>query len=194
MFLIAGMVAWGGFPSGAIPAGEPALLDVTGDVVGDVLSSPGSWFAKFDGVDGEANEEDHADWIQILSIDWGMELPDLGSDTERRRGAVDVHDFTITFPYDKAAPKLQEKTFKGEVIPTLEIELVIETETRDTYLRYEMKNVVLTGYHVSGPEAGLVRPLVTVNVDMDEMKTTYSAFDEDGTFMGTVETEFKKEN
>ena len=81
-------------------------------------------FAKYDGVDGESDDANHGKWIDVLSIDWGAHKPGGGATGQsRRRGAAVVEDLTLTFEYEKAAPKLQEKCLKGEVIPKLEIEL-----------------------------------------------------------------------
>ena len=153
-------------------------------------------FAKYDGVDGESNDSNHDKWIDVLSIDWGIHKPGGGmTGQSRRRGAAVVEDITLTIEYEKASPKLQEKCLKGEIIPKLEIE---QTATyggaRATYLRYELKNVMITSYQFNASgndEAG--PPTVVVGNNFEEIKVTYTEMDDEGSGKGNVETEFKVE-
>lgn len=151
-------------------------------------------YAKFDGIDGESNDEDHTDWIDVLSFDWGMHKPGGGmTGQSRRRGAAVVEDLTLTYEYEKASPKLAEKLAKGEVIPKLEIEFTTLFDgAQKRYLKYELKNVMLTSYHTTAV-AGQGRPEDTVKVNFEEIKVTYTEYDETGASQGNVEWEYKVE-
>ena len=153
-------------------------------------------FAKYDGVDGESNDAHHDKWIDVLSFDWGAERPDSGSSGQsRRRGAAIVDDFVIAIEYEKASPKLLEKCLKGEVVPKLEIEVTATYGgARATYLKYELQNVMVSSYqiHASGnDEAG--PPTVMISNAFEEIKVTYTEFDDTGSSKGNVETEYKVE-
>ncbi len=151
-------------------------------------------FAKYDGVDGESQDSNHDKWIDVLSIDWGMHKPGGGmTGQSRRRGAAVVEDVTLTLEYEKASPKLMEKCLKGEIIPKLEVE---QTATyggaRATYLKYELKNVMVTSCQVNASgndEAG--PPTVVVGNNFEEVKVTYTEFDDTGSSKGNVEFEHK---
>ncbi|WP_462270049.1 Hcp family type VI secretion system effector [Desulfobacter sp.] len=153
-------------------------------------------FAKYDGFDGESKDENHKNWIDVLSIDWGIHKPGGGATGQsRRRGGAVVEDLTLTIEYEKAAPKLQEKCLKGEIIPLLEIE---QTATyggaRATYLRYELKNVMVTSFQVNASgndEAG--PPTVVASNNFEEIKVTYTEYDDTGSSKGNVETEYHVE-
>lgn len=112
-------------------------------------------FAKYDGIDGESKDTDHDKWIDVLNVDWGIHKPGGGATGQsRRRGAAVVEDLTLTMEYEKSTPKLQEKCLKGEVIPKLEIEQFAAFDDSDgsgrvPYLRYELKNVLVSSYSVS---------------------------------------------
>ena len=102
---------------------------------------------------------------------------------------------TLTIEYEKASPKLQEQCLEGKVIPKLEIE---QTSTyggaRATYLKYELKNVMVTSYQMNASgndEAG--PPTVVVGNNFEEVKVTYTEMDQEGSSKGNVETEFKVE-
>jgi type VI secretion system secreted protein Hcp len=153
-------------------------------------------FAKYDGVDGESKDSNHDKWIDVLSVDWGVHKPGGGATGQtRRRGAAVVEDITLTIEYEKAAPKLLEKCLKGVIIPKLELE---QTATyggaRETYLKYELKNVMVTAVQVNASgndEAG--PPTVVMQNNFEEIKVTYTEFDDEGSSKGNVETEFKVE-
>ena len=151
-------------------------------------------FAKYEGIDGESVDANHDKWIDVLSIDWGAHKPGGGATGQsRRRGAATVEDMMLTMEYEKAAPKLQEKCLMGEVIPKLEIDL---TSTyggaRATYLHVELKNVMVTSYQINASgndEAG--PPTVVVGNNFEEMKVTYTEYDDAGSSKGNVETSHK---
>ena len=153
-------------------------------------------FAKYDGVDGESKDSNHDKWIDVLSVDWGVHKPGGGATGQtRRRGAAVVEDMTLTIEYEKAAPKLQEKCLKGSIIPKLEVECTATYGgARETYLKYELKNVMVTAVQVNASgndEAG--PPTVVMQNNFEEIKVTYTEFDDEGSSKGNVETEFKVE-
>jgi type VI secretion system secreted protein Hcp len=150
-------------------------------------------FAKYDGIDGECKDKDHDAWIDVLSVDWGAHKPGGGTTGQsRRRGGAIVEDVTLTIEYEKAAPKVQEKCLKGEVIPKVEIH---QTSTyggaRAVYLTYELTNVMVTSYQVNASgndEAG--PPTVVLGNNFEKIKVTYTEFDQKGSSKGNVEYEF----
>ena len=153
-------------------------------------------FAKYEGIDGESKDSNHDKWIDVLSVDWGVHKPGGGATGQsRRRGAAVVEDMTLTIEYEKAAPKLQEKCLKGGIIPKLEVECTATYGgARETYLKYELKNVMVTAVQVNASgndEAG--PPTVVMQNNFEEIKVTYTEFDDEGSSKGNVETEFKVE-
>ena len=172
----------------------------------------GAAFAKYDGIDGESKDSNHDKWIDVLSIDWGVHKPGSGASGQtRHRADVVLEDMTITLEYEKAAPKLLEAAVKGKVFPKVEIhftmaplvcsipspggeEICREVGEREVYLKYEMKNVLVSSYSVSG--SGLDEggpPTVVVSMNFEEVKVTYTEFGDDGSAKGNVETSFKVE-
>lgn len=153
-------------------------------------------FAKYDGVDGESRDAHHNNWIDVLSLDWGAYHPGSGSTGQsRRRASAVVEDLVLTIEYEKASPKLLEKCLKGGVVPKLEVELTATYGgARATYLRYELKNVMVTSYQINASgsdEAG--PPTVVIGNNFEEIKVTYTEFDDEGSNRGNVETEYKVE-
>lgn len=153
-------------------------------------------YMKYEGIEGESRKTNHVKWIDVLSFDWGIHRREPGQTGQsRRRGAAVVEDLTLTMVYEKAAPKLQEKCLKGEVIPKLEIEFTaLSGRTRATYLKYELKNVMITSFQTNASgtdESG--PPTVVIGNNFEEVEVTYTEYDREGKSKGNVETEFKVE-
>lgn len=147
-------------------------------------------FAKYDGVDGESADANHDKWIDVLSIDWGSSKPGGGATGQsRRRGGVIVEDMWLTMEYEKSTPKLLEKLNMGEVIPKVEIEQTANFGgSRATYLKYELKNVQVTAFDVNASGNDESPPSVSIAMNFEEYKVTYTEYDGEGNMNGNVET------
>ena len=153
-------------------------------------------FIKFDGVDGEAHDKDHKGWSDILSFSWGLHKAGAGATGQtRRRGVVTVEDVVCTKEYDKASPKLAESICLGKVFPKVEIH---DTTTygegnRAVFLKYELKNVMVSSHNVSAAGGGDAVPTETMSLNFEEVKQTYVEYDEKGGKKGNVEMTWKVE-
>ena len=144
-------------------------------------------FAKWDGIDGESADSKHEKWIDILSVDWGAHRPG-----GRGRGTAVCEDVTLTIEYEKASPKLMEKLLKGEIIKKLEIEVTSTYDgARATFLKYELKNVLISSFQTSASGGAGDRPTVVVGNNFEEIKVTYTEYGDDGKKGGNVETTWK---
>ena len=138
-------------------------------------------FAKYDGIDGESKDTNHDKWIDVLNVDWGFATVDGKKD-------LSVQELVLEMEYEKSSPKLQEKALMGEVIPKLEIETTADYGgSRAVYLKYELKNVQITSYSVNIP-GDEIPPTVVIGNNFEELKVTYTEFDDTGSSQGTVET------
>ena len=153
-------------------------------------------FIKFDGVDGEAQDKDHKNWCDLLSFGQAMHQPG-GSATgaARRRGDVVLEDIVCAKELDKASPKLAEATCKGKVFPKVEIHLTASyTDSgRVTYYAYELTNVMVTSYNVSGSGQSEDVPAEDFSLNFEEIKVTYTENDNKGKSKGNVEYKWKVE-
>lgn len=145
-------------------------------------------FARYDGIDGESLDESHLNWIDLQAFDWGV----ISQQRVRGTGSPQVKDFSISFYYEKSAVKLVDKFLKRGLIPKLEIELVrFAGENRAPFLKYEFKNVQITDYQVGGSAGSQIRPMVYVANSFEEVKVTYTEYDEMGFSAGRVEMSWK---
>jgi type VI secretion system secreted protein Hcp len=151
-------------------------------------------FAKFDGIDGESTDADHARWIEIESFNWGLLSPTGATEGNARRlGAAAIQAFGLAFRYEKAAPKLLDKCAKGAVIPRLNIELTSPTGGHPTtYLRYQFKNVSVSSYIATASTTDQdAPPIVSLALGCEKAQVTYTEFDDTGVSHGNVETSVK---
>lgn len=153
---------------------------------------PAAMYVKFDGVDGESQDKDHQNWSDILAFSQGQASPSAGAGSTRLRGDCTFEDVVILKQIDKASPKLAEAVCKGDVFPTVEIHVAGSYDLgSQTYYAYEFKNVQIVGYHVDGSIGG--PPTEEVTFNFEEIKVTYSEFDDRGRPVGNVEYSWRIE-
>ena len=173
----------------------PVLLTLSLASLAFAPSAQAAAFAKFDGIDGESQDANHENWIDLIAIQESISIPTSATTGGTRvRGAPQFDDIVLTKELDKSSVKLREKLAQGAVIPKLEIELTATYGgARQTYFRYELKNVQITSLSInaSGGEGVPVTEVVSVN--FEEIKWTYTEFDAEGNSKGNVEATWNVE-
>jgi type VI secretion system secreted protein Hcp len=152
-------------------------------------------FIKFDGIDGECNDKDHKNWSDLLSLSWGLHKAGAGATGQtRRRGVVTVEDVIVTKELDKSSPKLSEAVCSGKVFPKVELHNTASYgDNRATFLKYELKNVIVSSHNVSAAGGGDAVPTETASLNFEEIKQTYIEYDAKGSKKGNVEMTWKVE-
>lgn len=153
-------------------------------------------YIKFDGIDGEAQDKDHKAWSDLLSFQQAISQTGGGATgPTRRRGDVILDDVTCTKELDKASPKLAESICKGKIHPKVEIHVTASTTDagRVTYYAYELKNVMVTSYDISGAGQAEDVPTESFSLNFEEIMVTYTEVDREGKTKGKVEYTWKVE-
>ncbi len=153
-------------------------------------------YIKFDGVDGESQDKDHKAWSDLMSFSQGLTQPGGGSTGQtRRRGDVIVDDLSCAKELDKASPKIAEAVANGKVFSKVEIHVTASyTDAgRVTYYAYELKNVLVTHYHISGSGQSDSVPAEDFSLNFEEIKVTYTENDSKGNKKGNIEYSWKVE-
>jgi len=152
-------------------------------------------FIKFDGVDGECNDKDHKGWSDLLSMSWGLHKAGAGATGQtRRRGVATIEDVVCTKEFDKSSVKIAESVCSGKVFPKVEIhDTATYAENRATFLKYDLKNVLVTSQSVSAAGAGDAVPTESFSLNFEEVKQTYTEYDAKGSKKGNVEMTWKVE-
>jgi type VI secretion system secreted protein Hcp len=153
-------------------------------------------FIKFDGVDGEAKSKHHKGWSVLAFFSQSIHQPGGGSTgSSRRRGAAILDDIVVNKKLDKASLTIAEALLTGKVFPEVEIEVTASYSGagKQTYYRYELKNVIITSYSVSGSAEGREVPMEEVALNFEEIKVTYTERNRSGNSRGNVEYSWKVE-
>jgi len=152
-------------------------------------------YIKFDGIDGESKDKDHKAWTDLTSFSQLITKPGQGTGSTRRRGDVVLEDLHCTKELDKSSPKIAESVCKGKVFPKVEIHLTASyTDSgRVTYYAYELKNVQIVSYDISGSGQADDVPHESFSLNFEEIKVTYTENDEKGKKKGNIEYTWKVE-
>jgi type VI secretion system secreted protein Hcp len=174
-------------------AGSPVYPD-SAAIVASPTAGETAAFVKFDGVDGESQDRDHKDWINLLSFRQGQFIPSTGAvgSTRGRAGCV-FEEVVLAKELDKSSPKLAEAVCKGQVFSKVTIHLTSVSLGGQVYYAYELKNVLVTSYQITG-SAAEVRPTEELSLNFEEIKVTYTEYDSStGRSKGNVEYTWKVE-
>ncbi len=145
-------------------------------------------YIKFDGVDGECLDAQHAKWIDLESMTQTIHKPGSGeTGTARRRGTVMLEDIQCTKLLDKSSTVLAEAVCNGKVFPKVELHFTTSTtgDSRQPYLAYELKDVLITSHSIVC--SGQSKPSESFSLNFEEIKVTYTEMDEKGGKKGKAE-------
>ncbi len=179
---------------------KPAVVLLACVVLLAVPSAEAAVFMKIDGLGGDASaqDRDHQDWIEIQSFSTSMNVAPMhagtGAGQSQPRGEAIVQDVTMTKYADKASPYLSEAVCKGKVFPKVEIHVTASyiDGGRQTYYRYELKNVMVTSYSVNASGSD-DRPTENFSLNFAEVKVEYDQQGLASKSKGKVESIWKVE-
>lgn len=129
-------------------------------------------FVKFDGVDGESNDESHKKWIDVLSIDWGMEsVQGLRGGSSRGSNRPSFGDLTVAKRMDSATPIMIRYFALGDRFREVLIDIPLDRDG-ERMIRLMLLNVRVTGVHMS-QTAGEDVPTENVTLNFTEFKVIH---------------------
>lgn len=116
------------------------------------ISSPSTrsadYFLKIDGIKGESAEKAHKDWIDIQSFSWGATAQITNA---RRVRGIKFEGLSFGADTDSTSPQVLSAFARGNHIPTAQLE--IAAPSGRNYLKYELKDVLISSYSLSGSES-----------------------------------------
>jgi len=148
------------------------------------------YFLNIDGIKGESQEDQHKDWIEILSYADGVSQgvnPAYSPRNMRSYMEPSIASVVITKVVDISSPKLMEAACSGKHFNKVEIE-VYHNEFK--FWTVTLEDVVVTSVQAQIPEAlftcALAPPAETVSLDFRAVEWTYTKQKPDGTAGGNV--------
>jgi type VI secretion system secreted protein Hcp len=162
------------------------------------VSANFSAFLQLDGVPGEALDDKHKDWIELLSYSHQMTQP--VSSTRSSAGGASTGrtqhgDFVITKFVDKASPKLYEAVSNGKHFSKATIEVCRSGGTQVVFLKIVLEEIIISSVHEDStghPDAaGDILPTETVSLNYGKIEWTYTQQKrKDGSGGGNVTAKF----
>lgn len=152
-------------------------------------SSPAPAFMKLGDIKGEATETSHRDWSDLDAISVSI----TRQSSTNAAGAVSTQsraEVTLSKSLDRSSPKLIELVATGRAVPLLELHLTrqLSDGAQVVYLKYELKNVLISSYSIGGSGQGNAAPTDQFSLNFEEIKVTYSLFDRSGRLTEDVVT------
>jgi type VI secretion system secreted protein Hcp len=133
-------------------------------------------FVLIPGVGGDATDNAHKDWIEILRVSSAAlnEVPRGGCSLPNNPDQVSI---VIEKTIDKSTPKLQEALCGGRNFFN-EVEIHLHSNgagAGQSYYRYKLKNVIVSSYSVSGSAQGKGKPIPVeeITLNYEEIEVSY---------------------
>ena len=163
-------------------------------------------------LDGRIRGRITVDEASLIEGDWNGDGFDIlsfrhGLARSADGGGLVLEDMAIMKDVDKSTPKLAQAVARGRVFPKFEIEFTSTFGDAGSlpYLRYELSNVRVTNHQIMGGYgedaiqsrfwgSETVNELAeSVHVNFEEIKVTYTEYDESGSPRGDTEFNWKVE-
>jgi len=118
-------------------------------------------YIKFDGIDGEATDNNHENWINLLAFDNDFFPLTNSLFTKGETDALD--EIVISKNLDKSSPKLAEAIAMGKIFPKVLIEFC--NDGFQCLLSYDLTNVMITSYSINGSGTSIPTEEISLNYE-----------------------------
>lgn len=134
---------------------------------------PQQWFLQLDLIKGECEDRGYRDWIEVLSVNWGVEQPHLTL-SGTPASLPEFHNLVLSKPLDAATPLLLDTAAKGAHIKTAMLSLCdMVNGNPQEYLRITLTDVIVTSMVIGGDRAD-GRPVDTVAFAFGKISVIYT--------------------
>ena len=138
-------------------------------------------YLKIQGVDGEAQDDKHKDWIEVASFSFGVTNTGSGA-VGMGSGAskASLSDLHVTKLVDKSSAGLFQACCNGKHFDTAKLYVRKAGENPLEYLKYDMDEVFITSVQTGGTDGGGLAT-ESVSLNFAKIKLTYTVQNKDGT-------------
>lgn len=153
-------------------------------LIGPVAGANAAAFVKYEGIDGESQDTNHRQWIDVQAIDWGTHEPGGGATGQSRRSGAVVSEVEVVVRIDGGTAEVLRSVNTGKVFPAVTID-ACEGPSSDPctaqrqsgrlqhcYLKWELNNVVVTSYQVNA--SGDERGTATLGMQFEDVRIGYT--------------------
>jgi type VI secretion system secreted protein Hcp len=132
-------------------------------------------YMQIDGVEGEALDDKHKNWIELLSYSHNIVQPvssSRGSAGGAATGRSDHGDFTVSMFLDKSYPKLAEAASSGKPFKKIKIESCRAGGTQLKFFEITLEEVLISSLSIGSGRDDLA--VVTVALNYSKIEWTYT--------------------
>jgi type VI secretion system secreted protein Hcp len=145
-------------------------------------------FLDLQDIEGESQDPDYEKKIELQSFSWGASNnSSFASGTGSGIGKGQIHDISCSKFTDKASLRLMERAVNGKPIDSGKLTLLKQSgETKVAYFELDLKNVVVTSFHVAAGSDGQL-PMESLTLHFVEVKSKYLPQGNEGDPSGNVD-------
>lgn len=139
-------------------------------------------YLHIDGIEGEATDKAHENWIEVLAWSWGMSNSNTThTGTGGGAGVTSVQDLSVTKYIDKATTALMLKAMNGAHIAEATLEVWEDCcDAPYKVLAITMTNVLVTSVSTGGSNAES-RFTENITLNFATLRVEYTPADQSGT-------------
>jgi type VI secretion system secreted protein Hcp len=134
-------------------------------------------FIKIKDIDGESTDEQHKDWIELISFNHGVSQQ-VSTTASSAGGAsaerASFHEFIFSKQLDIASPALNLACADGTHIDEIIIELCRAGTDKVKFMEYKLTNCLISAVNVSGGGGKGEGDLPTESISINYGKITWS--------------------
>jgi type VI secretion system secreted protein Hcp len=152
------------------------------------MSTNAAIYMFIEGVPGDSQDQDHRDWIDVVSVQEAMTMtpPDFSGGGSGGR-AVIILDTSVTKEMDKSSPLLRQKLTEGRPIPQIIIHFAATySSTREVYFSIRYTNAYLTSVSMSASGSDGSVPTENLSFTFETVEWEYTHVNPDGSKGGTI--------
>lgn len=132
-------------------------------------------YMKVDGIKGNVTAAGHEDWINILSMSFGVGRGIMsakpGTVKDRESSIPSLSEIVVSKSMDETSPLLFIESCIG-IAKTVLIHLCRTGDQTQSYMEYTLGNVLISSYGMQGGSEGIPSEKFSLNYDKIEMKYT----------------------
>jgi len=135
-------------------------------------------YMDFDGIKGEATQQDHKKWSDVLSLSWGAGRAistTAGSSQNREASEPHLSDVSIVKLFDASSPKLFTESCAGNEGETVKIDLTTTGSPSVVFCTYTLTNALIGSYSVNTSGD---RPTESISISYTKMEFKFTPYDD----------------
>lgn len=139
-------------------------------------------FLKIDGIDGESTAKGFEKWIELISFNWDAVAAVQANG--RATGRVSPEGFSFMKVTDSASPTIFAKMTVGSHFDKVSLACRLASTdagtAQDAFLKIDLMNVLISGYHEGGNITTDTRPMESVSLVFTKIEFQAAAISLDG--------------